>query len=141
MEIKQILMSDPEYQQERRLRNEILLRPIGLQDGAWEMHDSKSKHYVAIENDKVIGCVILTLDNPKSGTLRQMAVDSDHQSKGIGRKLVEKLIEDAKNDSLELITCHAQVTAMNFYRKINFTIVGEEFMEVNIPHIEMEFRI
>jgi hypothetical protein len=43
----------------RELRNKILLRPIGIPDHAWEMHDKKSWHFVAVENDVVIGCVVL----------------------------------------------------------------------------------
>jgi hypothetical protein len=32
---------------------------IGIPDHAWEMHDKKSWHFVAVENDVVIGCVVL----------------------------------------------------------------------------------
>jgi len=47
------------YLLEQDLRNRILLRPIGVPDHAWEMHDKKAWHFVAVENDVVIGCVVL----------------------------------------------------------------------------------
>jgi len=58
LEIKQITILDPLYQLERELRNKILLRPIGLPDNDWEMNDDKAWHFVATENENLLGCVI-----------------------------------------------------------------------------------
>ena len=51
--IKQINTLDPLYQEERTLRNIVLLRPIGVPDHAWEMNDTSSWHFVAIENNEL----------------------------------------------------------------------------------------
>ena len=53
--IKRISVDDPWYQSERELRNKILLRPIGIPDYGWEMHDEESWHFVALDNERVIG--------------------------------------------------------------------------------------
>ena len=37
MEVKRISMLDPLYEFERKLRNTVLLGPIGLPDNGWEM--------------------------------------------------------------------------------------------------------
>jgi hypothetical protein len=42
MTIQNIETSNPLYQLETDLRNRILLRPIGVPDHAWEMHDQKA---------------------------------------------------------------------------------------------------
>jgi hypothetical protein len=44
MTIQQIETDNPLYQLETDLRNRILLRPIGVPDHAWEMHDHKAWH-------------------------------------------------------------------------------------------------
>jgi predicted N-acetyltransferase YhbS len=58
------------------------------------MHDHKAWHFVAIEENTVIGCVVLNPLNPeKTKTqLMQMAVETNQQRKGIGKLLVEELL-------------------------------------------------
>ncbi|ANH81560.1 GNAT family acetyltransferase [Niabella ginsenosidivorans] len=137
--IKQIEMQDRLYKQEQDLRNRILLRPIGLPDHGWEMDDHKAWHFVAVEKDKVVGCVILVpLDQEhRSAQLKQMAVETTCQYKGIGRLLVEALLVFAKEKKFREITCHAQDTAILFYLKNGFEIYDEPFVEVGVPHHHM----
>jgi predicted N-acetyltransferase YhbS len=61
------------------------------------MHDHKAWHFVAIEENTVIGCVVLNPLNPeKTKTqLMQMAVETNQQRKGIGKLLVEELLSFA----------------------------------------------
>ena len=33
---------------------------------------------------------------------------------------------------------HARKTALGFYEKLGYTVAGEEFLEVTIPHFTME---
>jgi N-acetylglutamate synthase-like GNAT family acetyltransferase len=96
MTIQQIETDNPLYQLETDLRNRIFL-PIGVPDHAWEMHDHKAWHFVAIEENTVIGCVVLNPLNPeKTKTqLMQMAVETNQQRKGIGKLLVEELLSFA----------------------------------------------
>ncbi|HHP7229294.1 MAG TPA: GNAT family N-acetyltransferase, partial [Xenococcaceae cyanobacterium] len=95
--IKRISTNDPWYQSERELRNQILLRPIGLPDYGWEMHDAKSWHFVALERECLVGCVVLVpLDSINhKAQLIQMAVAQSVQRKGIGTKLIQELLKFA----------------------------------------------
>lgn len=139
IEIKRISTEDHFYEAERNLRNVILLRPIGLPDHAWEMHDKDSWHFVAIEKDKLIGCVVLypwPNENSKA-QLMQMAIDTAHQGKGIGKLLVNKLLLFAKENGIEEVVCHSRKTVNVFYEKLGFKIQGEAFEEVGIPHNNM----
>lgn len=68
IQVKNINTSDSYYQLERELRNKILLRPFGLPDHAWEMHDEKAWHFVAMEDENLLGCVILVPLNPEKNT-------------------------------------------------------------------------
>ena len=136
MKIKIISVEDPLYQQERELRNKILLRPIGVPDFGWEMHDKDSWHFVAIENSKVVGCVVLTpLNEKKSRTqLMQMAVDTPFQGKGIGKALVKKLLKFSSEHSIKEIEIHSRADVVSFYEQFCFKIFGDPFEEVGIAH-------
>ncbi len=139
IKISRISMEDPFYQQERDLRNRILLRPIGIPDFGWEHNDASSWHFIASEGGKVIGCVVLVrLDQQASKTqLIQMAVEREFQGQGVGRMLVEHLISFASENRVREIRIHAREDVTAFYERLGFEIVGEPFEEVGIKHRHM----
>ena len=141
--IQRISIDNPLYQLERELRNRVLLRPIGVPDYGWEMHDRKSWHFVALDGENVVGCVVLVpLDNTDRKTqLIQMAVTRSFQGKGIGTGLISELIKFAKSQGIKEIICHARENAVPFYLKLQFEVYGEPFQEVGILHRHMKRNV
>lgn len=131
---RQITTESPQYQQERALRNEVLLRPIGVPDHAWEMHDEQSWHFIALDKNEVIGCVVLVPLSSNTAQLIQMAVKSSYQGQGVGKQLIDILVEFSTNEGITTIECHARENAVRFYARLGFEIYGEAFEEVGIPH-------
>ena len=129
-------MKDPLYQKERELRNKVLLRPIGIEDFGWEMHDAKSWHFAAMDDGDLIGCVLLVpLNEPCSkAQLIQMAVDTAWQGKGVGKLLVKTLISFARSQGIKEIEIHSRAAVTSFYERLGFQVFGEEFKEVGVKH-------
>lgn len=142
-EVIRIEMENPLYQKERELRNEILLRPIGIPDFGWEMNDHKSWHFVAMEKSKLIGCVLLVPLDEKilKGQLIQMAVDRDWQGKGIGKLLVQSLISFAASTGIKEIEIHSRAEVTPFYEQLGFHVYGDEFEEVGVKHRLLNLKI
>ena len=136
-------MEDPLYQQERELRNRVLLRPIGIPDFGWEKNDPMSWHFVAHENDRVLGCVLLVRLDPEAGRtqLIQMAVETEFQGRGLGRELVLELIRFARQQEVREIQIHSREEVTKFYERLGFHVVGEPFEEVGIRHRHMLMRL
>ena len=134
--IKEIQTSDSYYQKERELRNEVLLRPIGIPDFGWEKNDDTSWHFIALKEKDLIGCVILCpLNREKSrAQLMQMAVATKYQGKGIGKMLVDYLLEFASKNGIKEVIIHSRSEVTSFYKQFGFQIAGEEFEEVGIKH-------
>src|ERR1051325_10394063 len=141
--IHRISTKDNLYRQERDLRNRVLLRPIGLPDHAWEMNDEWSWHFVAVENNNVVGCVVLFPVDKEGHTaqLMQMAVESNLQGKGIGKLLVDHLLGFCRTKGIKEVVCHSRNNAVQFYSKLGFEIYGEPFTEVGIPHEHMRLKL
>ena len=141
--IEQVTTEHPYYQQVYDLREEVLRKPIGrsLKDedpGA----DKLDIIIVALDTEKVIGCLMLhATNNPTVIKLRQMAVNPYWQGKGIGRKLVMVAEELLGHKQINKIILHARVTAIDFYRKLGYTVTSGTFIEVGIPHVEMEKQL
>lgn len=87
-----------------------------------------------------MGGLILT-QKLNSFKLRQMCVSNEFQGKLIGKKLIEEAINIVKKKSINLIHCNARKTAVSFYTKLGFKVIGKEFEEVGIPHFFMQIEI
>lgn len=68
--------------------------------------------------------------------LRGMAVLDDLQKTGIGGDLIAAGIEHARRHSARYVWAKARDSALDFYRRCNFRVVGEQFMEPasGLPH-------
>ena len=66
--------------------------------------------------------------------MRQFAVATEYQKKGIGKSLLSFAEIWAAEKHFQRIEMHARLTAVSFYLKLGYQIEGEEFMEVTIPH-------
>ena len=55
--------------------------------------------------------------------------------------LLQLLKRSARKQRLQELALHAQVYANEFYRKFGFEIMGDEFVEAGIPHVEMILRL
>ena len=137
-----IAFGSSEYRSMCRLRDEVLRKPIGLRLTEAEISRDKNDILLAcMENGEVIACCILTEKNSDTVQLRQMAVAPDCRRKGLGRELLLYAEKTAEESRYSVIRMHARKTAVGFYEKSGYIVVGEEFTEVGIPHFEMMKRI
>ena len=93
------------------------------------------------KGEVIIGCCILTPVNNNTVQLRQMAVEKLYQGQGIGNSVLEFAEQQAKTKSYARLMMHARKEAVGFYERQGYTIDGDEFVEVNIPHYEMSKRL
>ena len=128
-----------EYQQMVHLRSEILRRPLGLYFSNEELEKEKDDILMgAFEDDRLLGCCLLTRMDAATVRLRQMAVPNGMQGKGIGRALMIFAENIARDLGYRRLCMHARSTATGFYQKLGYAIIGNEFTEVTIPHYIME---
>ena len=66
-------------------------------------------------------------------------ITSQHfRGKGYGNILMSKAIEECNRIfGKQKILISAQVYAVPFYKSLGFVLVGEQYMESNIPHVQM----
>ena len=138
IDIREIKYQTEDYNQELKLRDQVLRKPLGL-----SLYDENLKaekddfHIGAYTNDHLIGVLILTKQNEKEIKMRQVAVSEQWRSIKVGTALVRYAEHYAKNEGYEIVLLHARKTAREFYMKLGYESVGEEFLEINIPHYPM----
>lgn len=128
-----------EYQQMVNLRMDILRKPLGLSFDPADLEKEKEDVLMgAFEDDRLLGCCLLTRQDQHTMRLRQMAVPNNMQGKGIGRALMIFAENIARDLGYKKLCMHARKTALGFYEKLGYAASGEEFTEVTIPHYIME---
>lgn len=83
--------------------------------------------YCKIDN-KTVGIALMAnykVISGKKGWIEDVVVDSDYRGKGIGRKLIEFLIDNAKNNNFSeimLFTGYEKKAAISLYEKKGFKL-------------------
>ena len=104
--------------------------PAGLEsDGL----DSECLHVKALMNGVIIGTGRLL----PNGFIGRMCVLEQHRNQGIGAKMLNNLVQQAKNSGHKKVSLNSQSNAIPFYKKLGFTLNSEEFIEAGIPHRRM----
>jgi predicted GNAT family N-acyltransferase len=112
--------------------------PVSLEiDGM----DSDCRHVKAVMNDQTIGTARLL----PNGYIGRMCVLKQFRSQGVGKKMLECLIQQAFYDQttsapMDQVTLNSQSSAIAFYQANGFSICSEEFIEANIVHQKMVLK-
>ena len=132
------------YAGERRLRYEVLRKPLGMAPGSEEnLAEARCEHCVAVDQGTgaVVGCVLWLADEgapAAAGKLLQMAVADDQRGKDIGRRLVHELERHVAAGGVREVRMHARETALGFYLKLGHRVTGAPFTEVGLAHRLMQ---
>lgn len=74
--------------------------------------------------------------------LRGMATEPGYARKGYGSSVIKFAIDELKNRGAAYIWCNARSSALDFYRKLNFEILSEEFEVSGIgAHFNMSLQL
>jgi len=139
MGLKQIDHGSKEYQQMVALRYQILRQPLGLSFSTDELDKEKDNLLIAaFDDDEMLGCCMLTPKNSQMLQIRQMAVQNNLQGKGIGASLMSFIENLARDKGYKCLMMHARNTAIGFYEKFGYKVIGSEFIKVDVPHHVME---
>ena len=129
-----------EFDSYYNLRWEILRKPWKQPRGSEkdELED-KSFHIIALDNKKVVGVGRLHKNNNEEGQIRYMAVDENHQCKGIGKSILHELHEKAKELKFKTIILNARENAVGFYERLGYKIIGKAHtLFGEIEHFKMQ---
>jgi predicted GNAT family N-acyltransferase len=142
MDFKFIDIKDEFYNEAVLLRIRIFFE--GMPNASDLINDTfeiEGIHLICLNNNKVIGTGRLNFEENES-IISQMAIEKDFQYKGVGSKILNKLIEYSKGKTNSRITLNARETAIAFYEKFNFIIIGDKYpsKKTTIIHQKMELK-
>ena len=110
------------------LRYDILRKPWNQpkETSSDGMEDTAINAFI-VDNGKVIACGRLQDNGEGLGQIRYMAVDSDYQGKGLGKLIVIKLEEEARNINIRTVELQARENAVEFYKSQGYAVKETSF--------------
>ena len=99
--------------------------------------DRSAAHALAYQGKECVGTGRLVDLGEHKAQIGRMAVLAPFREKGIGRQILEKLVDLAHSQGAKTIILHAQVSAIPFYEKQGFQAQGAIYEEASIPHRNM----
>ncbi|MEJ2481343.1 MAG: GNAT family N-acetyltransferase [Acidihalobacter sp.] len=99
-----------------------------------DQHDAGALHALAEDAEgRPVGAGRLLPD----GHIGRLAVLADMRGQGLGRALLDTLVDAAAQRGHDEAVLNAQVHALDFYLRAGFTVSSEPFSEAGIEHQEM----
>jgi N-acetylglutamate synthase-like GNAT family acetyltransferase len=138
MALKIIDYGTHEYRLMLKLREDLLRKPLGISFTKEELEKEKNDVLIgAFDDEDILGCCMLVEKEPGVVRLRQLAVLNNLQGKGVGTAILQFSENLARDLGYKKITMHARKNTVDFFEKLGYQTVGDEFIEITIPHFEM----
>ncbi|MDX1684688.1 MAG: GNAT family N-acetyltransferase [Saprospiraceae bacterium] len=137
--IRSIEFGTPQYDEALQLRDELLRKPLSLKFKSSEIEaEYEQFHFGSYSTDgRLVGCLTLVALPEGEYKMRQVAVNTEEQNRGVGKALVDYCENWVQQNGGRKILLHAREEAVGFYEKLKYLKIGDRFNEVGIPHFKM----
>ena len=103
-------------------KDEMLARPLS------EIYENIRDYFVIKHGEQVLACAALHVNWSDLAEIKSVAVVEDRQNEGIGERLIEACLSEAKEIGISTIFCLTYKPA--FFEKFNFSRVDK----MELPH-------
>lgn len=122
------------------LRYRVLREPLGKDRGSERNEgDEAGIHFALYDNGTVKGIARLDKVSDTICQVRFVAVESNLQGAGLGKKIMEAVEDRGIADGYQKLVLHARDYALPFYEKLGYTLIGPSYKLFDVlQHFEME---
>jgi N-acetylglutamate synthase-like GNAT family acetyltransferase len=144
-----IIDSEDESQELDSLLWEVLWKPIGLPRDFRESieWDNENMEFAVRSGNQLLGGLVANWISENTVELRHIALLPKAQGSGLGKGLVQHLIEEVKQEYCSVIETTARSTSIGFFRKMGFIVLfGDNvshplFLQRGITFTRMQYKI
>ncbi|HUZ00040.1 MAG TPA: GNAT family N-acetyltransferase [Thermomicrobiaceae bacterium] len=116
------------------VRYEVFVREQGIASNVHDDPDDRySLHVLGAVDDEVVGTGRITFFGDEAQIV-WVAVLKPYRGFGVGRAVMEQLLDLAREHGSRIVTLNAQTHALNFYTALGFRALGRRFHMSNIEH-------
>ena len=139
MTFREITFGTPDYGLTRRLRDEVLRKPLGRALTPEDLAGEESQLHFGLfdSGGDLAACVVAVPVSATEARIRQMAVSPARRGRGLGRRLMDRVEQDLRGRGVRTVVLNARESAVGFYEKLGYSVVGDAFVHLAVPHFRM----
>jgi amino-acid N-acetyltransferase len=111
-----------------KLINYFAKKDLMLPRSLSELYENIRDYHVYVKNGSIIGCSALHIFWNDFAEIKSVAVEENHQKKGVGRKLIQKCLEEGKTLGISRVFVLTYIP--EFFEHIGFKRVNKDLL----PH-------
>lgn len=115
--------------------------PADLEIDEKDVLGSGCIHFVVYEDAKAVGTFRISFNMNNVARLQRFCVLPEYRRQGYGRYAMEFIEGFCEGQNSKKIVLDSQLSAVEFYTKMGFTVFSEEFEEAGIMHVKMMKKI
>ncbi|HET9015168.1 MAG TPA: GNAT family N-acetyltransferase [Thermomicrobiaceae bacterium] len=116
------------------VRYDVFVREQGIASNVHDDPDDRySLHVLASVRDEIVGTGRITFFGDEAQVV-WVAVLKPYRGFGVGRAVMEHLLDLAREHGSRVVTLNAQTHALSFYNALGFRAIGRRFFMSNIEH-------
>lgn len=103
-------------------------------------HEDNAIHFICSDVSKYVGASRLRfVDN--YGKLERICVLKEARGNHYSKELIQAMEEEIKHNNIEEARLNAQTQAVGLYESVGYHVISDEFLDANIPHVEMQKKL
>jgi len=139
--IIKIAQADQERKDAFQTRHTVFIQEQKVPpDEEMDHFDDNSIHFIGYKDGQPIAASRLRFIE-HSGKLERICVLPSYRGKSYGRQLIEAMEKEILNHDFVKAKLNSQSHATEFYEKLGYKIISEEFMDAGIPHVTMTKKL
>ncbi|QNX60073.1 GNAT family N-acetyltransferase [Acinetobacter seifertii] len=116
------------------IREQVFIQEQGIApEDEWDDFDAIAVHFMVYDKEHPIATARLLPQH----SVGRVAVLMPYRKQGIGKILMQYIIDYACNQKLPYLKLSAQTYVTAFYEALGFNVQGEVYQDCGIPHIDM----
>ncbi|MBJ9704584.1 GNAT family N-acetyltransferase [Acinetobacter calcoaceticus] len=120
------------------IREQVFIQEQGIaSEDEWDDLDATVLHFIVYDREQPIATARLLPQH----SVGRVAVLMPYRKQGIGKILMQHIIDYARQQNLPYLKLSAQTYVTAFYEALGFVVQGEEYLDCGIPHIDMTLEL
>ncbi len=125
-------------QHAKYIREQVFIQEQGITpEDEWDDLDAVVLHFIVSDKEQPIATARLLPQH----SVGRVAVLMPYRKQGIGKILMQHIIEYARNHKMPYLKLSAQTYVTAFYEALGFKVQGEVYEDCGIPHIDMVLEL
>ncbi|MFZ3577953.1 GNAT family N-acetyltransferase [Virgibacillus sp. DJP39] len=136
MDIK-IVKTKQELEQAYHVRTIVFVNEQNVSpEDELDQYDESAIHFVGLIDSAPVAASRLRFVDIY-GKLERICVLASERGKSYGKRIMQRMEEEIKENGYSKAKLNAQTHAEDFYRQLGYETVSGEFMDAGIPHVTM----